>query len=191
MPTSALPWEVKLEVIRGQAKNKLRAVRTPAYLIGAADDCDMVLGDPRFSDVHICILIKPEGVWLRHVGFLPEITVNGIKTTKLLLADGDVLRTGPYEFRINIFKRLERPDSDSTDEISTRIDAPHLRIHPASMDAEVRSQVAQLVADIRSAMSIHSAKVSEPKVKQPESSRVDRVLLPPIWNTSEQEFKRA
>ena len=44
--------KVEIEIVRGRARNMVRPVTVPVYLIGAANDCDLVLGDPQFSEVH-------------------------------------------------------------------------------------------------------------------------------------------
>ena len=69
--------EIQLEIVRGRARNLSRAVEVPAFLIGGANDCDMVLGDPQFPDVHACLRVTPSRVVLRYLGFAPEMTVNG------------------------------------------------------------------------------------------------------------------
>ena len=42
---------VELEIMRGQARRRVRRVAAPIFLIGTANDCDLVLGDPRFPEV--------------------------------------------------------------------------------------------------------------------------------------------
>jgi hypothetical protein len=94
---------VELEVTRGRARHPLRRVEQRTYLIGAAPDCDLVLGDLQFADVHAYLLRDARGVTLRWLGQNPELTVNGqVVETAIGLADQDRLRTGPYEFKIHI-----------------------------------------------------------------------------------------
>lgn len=101
-PTASLPYRVSLEIVRGQARQRLRPIMNPAFLIGMADDCDLVLGDPQFPEVHAYIRTSSEGVTLRHLGFAPPVTVNGNLATQQPLADGDRIRTGPYEFLVHL-----------------------------------------------------------------------------------------
>jgi len=100
-PTLLLP-EVNLEIVRGQARQRLRPVAASAFLIGAANDCDLVLGDHRFADVHSYLFRRPGQVTLRRLGFEPELSVNGQVVDFVALSDGDRIRTGPFEFRIHI-----------------------------------------------------------------------------------------
>ncbi len=112
VPTLPATW-AELTIVRGEARNKRRRINVAAFLIGRADDCNLVLSDPQFPDVHACILLREGGVWLRHLGFMPEITVNGNVATRVRLAHGDRIRTGPYEFRVSIRgpARRETPDT--------------------------------------------------------------------------------
>jgi hypothetical protein len=84
----------------------VRPVGGPAFLIGAAGDSDLVLGDAKFPEAHSYLLVSAEGVAVRWLGFGPTLTVNGRQVTdRALLSDGDLLQTGPYEFRISIHDR--------------------------------------------------------------------------------------
>ena len=72
-----------------------------AFLIGTAKDCDLVLGDGRFPEVHAAG--GPTGVTVRWLGDGPELTVNGRQALlSAPLADGDLLKAASYEFRVRI-----------------------------------------------------------------------------------------
>ncbi|HEV2970450.1 MAG TPA: FHA domain-containing protein [Pirellulales bacterium] len=94
--------QVDLEILRGRAQNRVRPIKVPAFLIGSAPDCDLVLGDNRFPEAHSYLLLSPNEVSLRWLGIGPEVAVNGEPIQKARLRDGDHLRMGPYEFRISI-----------------------------------------------------------------------------------------
>src|SRR5262245_57157562 len=80
------PLRVELEILRGMARQRVRLVRVPTFLIGAADDCDLVLGDGQFPEVHTYLRVA-SGVTLAHLGFAPTVTVNGRPVTKTPLSD--------------------------------------------------------------------------------------------------------
>jgi hypothetical protein len=111
---SALP-SVELEISRGRARELVRPIEGLVYLIGAAEDNDLVLADPQFPDSHSYLLRSPLGLTLCWLGEGPEVTVDGVPTLgTALVPDGSRLRTGPFEFRI----RLTWPsvaDSDAAD----------------------------------------------------------------------------
>ncbi len=95
--------QVSLEIVRGRARNKLRPVEARAFLIGSATDCDLVLGDPHFPPVHAYLLRTPQATTIRWLGSGPALSVNhrdAIESEPL--ADQDLIRTGPYEFRVHI-----------------------------------------------------------------------------------------
>lgn len=102
--------QVELEITRGNARSKLRRIDQPVYLIGTSPDCDMVLGDPQFADVHAYLMVDCSEVTLRHIACGPEVTVNGSPVRQAILLDQARIRTGSYEFRIHIrAPRLPRP----------------------------------------------------------------------------------
>ncbi len=100
---------VELEILKGRARNRVRLVTGAAYLIGAAADCDLVLGDPRFPEAHSYLMLSPESVALRWLGLGPEVTRNGLLLGRAMLEDGDLLQTGPYQFRVSIEYREPSP----------------------------------------------------------------------------------
>jgi hypothetical protein len=102
---------VELEILRGRAQNRVRPVKVPAFLIGSALDCDLVLGDHRFPEAHSYLLLSASEVALRWLGVGPEVSVNGKTIQRARLRDGDHLQLGPYEFRISIRLREATPDS--------------------------------------------------------------------------------
>lgn len=103
---------VELEITRGQARRRVRKVDVPVFLIGTADDCDLVLGDPQFPEVHSYLFLSAEGVWIRHMGSEPAIAVEGRLVKSAQLCDGDHVRTGAYEFRVSIGSPVDWDDGD-------------------------------------------------------------------------------
>ena len=104
---------VELEIVRGHARRRCRPVSVPAYLIGRAEDCDLVIGDPGFPDAYAYLLIRGRQLLLRHLGFAPELRVNGRPVTQVPLSDGDLLQAGPYEFCVHIMPH-EAGSSDTS-----------------------------------------------------------------------------
>jgi len=100
--------QVGLEIVRGKASRRIREVSPPVFLIGAAEDCDLVLGDLRFPEAYAYLYVTIRGVSVRHLGEGPELYVNGELTESALLADGDILELGAYEFQVHIEERTPR-----------------------------------------------------------------------------------
>jgi hypothetical protein len=135
---------VELEILRGRAQNLVRPVKVPAFLIGSALDCDLVLGDHRFPEAHSYLLLSGSEVALRWLGVGPEVAVNGEPIHKTQLRDGDHLRLGPYEFRISI--RLREPTPDTVEPQILRLN----RRPPDDLDSATR-EIRGLLAEIKRA----------------------------------------
>ncbi len=99
------PWQlprVELEVTRGRTRQALRPLESRAYLIGAAPDCDLVLTDAQFPAVYAYVMRDADGARIRAIAESPLLTVNNQKVEEVRLTDGDLVRTGPYEFRVRV-----------------------------------------------------------------------------------------
>jgi len=94
--------QIELEITRGRVRNRVRVMRGTTFLIGSGHDCDLVLGDPQFEELHSYLIWGSQGLVLRHLGFAPEITVDGRPVRKIVLRSGARIRTGPFEFRVRI-----------------------------------------------------------------------------------------
>jgi predicted component of type VI protein secretion system len=98
-PAAAL---VELEILRGHARQRRRPVNVPVYLIGTAEDCDLVLGDPAIPEVHTYLYLRAEGVTIRTLGAAPKLKLEGIEVETARLRDGDRFAIGPFAFRVHI-----------------------------------------------------------------------------------------
>jgi Inner membrane component of T3SS, cytoplasmic domain len=139
---------VELEILRGRAQNRVRPVKVPAFLIGSATDCDLVLGDNRFPEAHSYLLVSPNEVALRWLGVGPRVTVNNEPVDKARLADGDHLQMGPYHFRIAIHQ-LEAPPEEAEPRI-LRLD----RRRPPDDRGAAGREIRGLLAEIREAVGV-------------------------------------
>jgi len=128
---SALP-RVELEISRGRAKQLVRPIEGLVYLIGAAEDNDLVLADSQFPDSHSYLLRSPLGLTICWLGEGPEVTVDGLPVLGTsLVPDGSRLRTGPFEFRIRLtWPAVPEADPAEADDFPR---SPHL---PESISGE-------------------------------------------------------
>ncbi len=101
-PQSVTDVAVDLTIHRGRARRLVRPVHGPVFTIGAEENCDMVLGDEQFPDIHSYVCVRSGVVSLRYLGAGPPVTVNGREVRWGELRDADRIRTGPYEFRVGI-----------------------------------------------------------------------------------------
>lgn len=118
----------------------------PAYLIGRAEDCDLVLADESFPEAFAYILIRGQQVLLRHLGFAPALAVNGRVVTQVRLEDGDLLQAGRYEFRVHVRPR-ENGHSDTTDSTDATGVRPETR--RAMAHTEALAEALDLIRCIR------------------------------------------
>ena len=98
---------LSLEVTRGRVQQRLRPIRTRVFLIGAAHDCDLVLGDLQFPEAYAYLLVHENRVSIRRLGAGPELRVDGEVVEAAELFDGDRMGFGPFELRV----RMEEPAS--------------------------------------------------------------------------------
>lgn len=108
---------VQLIVRRGETRRRVRPVRGPVFTMGTADECDLLLGDQQFAELHCYLCVRDGRVTLRQVSSAPLITVNGRELRWGELVDGDRIRTGPYEFQLQLCQSpmtdgVNRSDSD-------------------------------------------------------------------------------
>jgi hypothetical protein len=96
-PPGASVW---LEITRGRARQTIRVVSGPVFLIGSAPDCDLVLGDPSFPETYAYLLVQGDSVTIRRVGDAPDLLVNGEPIESSEVAAGDRLAFGPFELTL-------------------------------------------------------------------------------------------
>ncbi len=66
--------------------------------IGRGTDCDVHLGDPRVLLHHAALEERPGGIFIEALGD-GALDVNDVPVRSAPLAEGDIVRVGPFEFR--------------------------------------------------------------------------------------------
>ncbi|HEX3996998.1 MAG TPA: FHA domain-containing protein [Pirellulales bacterium] len=160
---SSLP-QATLEIIRGRARQRIRPIVRPAFLIGSATDSDLMLGAEQFPAAHCYLLLNPDGVGLRWLGFAPEVLVNDRPVEKAELHDGDLLKTGPYEFRIRIRRgdtvlRLSHPTDAEHDARNPKNESPRGK-SSGPQDTAADREIDSLLGDIRRAFGLEDRRVA-------------------------------
>jgi hypothetical protein len=151
---------VELEIMRGRARNRIRRIDVPVYLIGSAADCDLVLADSGFPDVHTYLYVTKEGVSVRRLGEGPELAVDGQVMQASTIRNGQRLQLGSYEFTVHVGESAPRPDKSPVPtpklpaiaELMATPPSSTLHLQPAGV-AEVRC----LLADIRATLQIETS----------------------------------
>jgi hypothetical protein len=93
---------VELLITAGRARQRIRRVAGPVFLIGSSMDCDLILGDALVPSVHSYILVTAQGVRMRHLGAAPEFRINGQPADVVQLADCDQIDIGQFSFVAHI-----------------------------------------------------------------------------------------
>ena len=102
---------VQLEITRGRARDKIRHVEGRTFFIGSGSDCDLVLGDDHFPELHSYLLLTSQAVVIRHLGQQPTMFVDGRPHSRAVLTDQARIQIGPYEFTMHI---AARPTTEAT-----------------------------------------------------------------------------
>jgi hypothetical protein len=115
---------VAVEITCGRARNRVRPVQRTTYFIGAGRDCDLVLSDPQFAEVHAYLMLGVGGVTIRHLGQSPALIVNGRPVRRAILTDQSVIETGPFQFRVHIQPAAvpAPPASDAVQQVTRLLD---------------------------------------------------------------------
>ena len=93
---------VELEITRGRVQQRIRCVKSKIFLIGAASDCDLVLGDLQFPEAYAYLFVNGSEVTIRRLGAGPELLVCGEPAETAELFHGDMIAFGPFELRVRI-----------------------------------------------------------------------------------------
>jgi predicted component of type VI protein secretion system len=142
---------VELEILRGRARNKRRRIEVPVFLIGSARDCDLVLADADFPDVHTYLYVNRGGVSVRRIAESPTLAVDGRDVQSAAIVDGQKLQIGGYEFEVRIDRPTNLRESDDHDEPSLATSDPR-----GEADHPGLSLVRALIEDIRAALKVEA-----------------------------------
>jgi hypothetical protein len=140
---SGLP-KVTLEILRGRARNLVRLVNVPVFLIGSSSDSDLVLGDLSFPETYAYVFVRADGVSIRYLGEGPQLLVNNEAKSATQLTDGVKLSCGTYEFLV----RVQEPDRVGDNKRRARLRT--LRASEAHIDDEGADEVFALLQQVRS-----------------------------------------
>jgi hypothetical protein len=107
----AIGPQVSLEITRGRVQQRIRHVKSRVFLIGAATDCDLVLGDLQFPEAYAYLFVSGSEVTIRRLGAGPRLVVCEECVESAELFHGDRVAFGPFEFRVQIDEPPHRPRS--------------------------------------------------------------------------------
>ena len=94
--------------------------RKESFLVGKSKRCEIVIGDPRISDVQAKVGTKDNRYFIKNLGPQP-ISVNGHHTGGQFLNNGDELALGESKFVIQLDKTDQQPSASSPMEEKTMV----------------------------------------------------------------------
>jgi hypothetical protein len=159
MMKSKCAQRIELEIVRGLAQQRRRAIEGPGFLIGTSCECDLVLRAAQFSEVYACLVVSPSQVSMRQVGDGPAILINGQPAGDAALRDGDRIVAGPFEFIVHITPPSENrsPDYEPPSRSPTRWSTAK-----EDGDAVTMRLATKLLSDIRAALDEQRAAMRRP-----------------------------
>lgn len=142
---------VSLEITRGRVQQRVRPIAGKVFLIGAASDCDLVLGDLQFPEAYAYVFVSGSRVSIRRLGAGPELLVCGEPVENGELFHGDLLELGPFELRV-LIEDAPRGSWHDDDEV----DSSSATLRQNAEQAGAIHEVRMLLVDVRRAFADES-----------------------------------
>ena len=148
---------IKLMVLRGETRNLDRPIAAPAFLIGAANDCDLVLQADDVPPVHCYLFRNGDECQIRSLGFEPPLLVNGKQVESASLQDGDKLSIGEFEL---LLRELPQSAFAPRGVISSQDEEADVEMR--EIERQAKELVAEIVRDVRAILAGLSMSTYEP-----------------------------
>ena len=163
VPATAGPGELVLQ--NGRQTGARRPLCTPTTFIGRTDDCDIRLNVDGVDPMHCLIVLGPDGVRLRDLNSVHGTFVNGVRADNALVRHGDLLKIGPFQFRVELNLAPSCPaaiDENSVEELreAVRIQAAAIAAQQAALEEE-EMRLAQRRSDMQQQEEQLAARLAE------------------------------
>jgi pSer/pThr/pTyr-binding forkhead associated (FHA) protein len=126
------PGELVLQ--NGRQAGARRPLCSPTTLIGRTQDCDIRLNVDGVDPLHCLVVFGPDGVRLRDLNSVHGTWVNGVRAENALLRHGDLLKVGPFQFRVEL--NVAPSCAPEIDENSVEKHREAVRIQAAAIAAQ-------------------------------------------------------
>lgn len=100
---------VSISIVRGKATAATREMKGRSLLLGSGPQCDIQMRSHEVAPKHALVARTAGGVAVQSLDSDRPVFVNGVPVGEGLLADGDVLRIGPFELSLAIEGGAEAP----------------------------------------------------------------------------------
>ncbi|MGD9054527.1 MAG: FHA domain-containing protein [Desulfobacterales bacterium] len=100
------------KLIQKSNPKKYHETRKASFLLGRSKECDIIISDPKISDVQAKVGTKDNRYFIKNLGS-NKISVNGQPTEGQFIKNGDELALGKSKFVVEVAEK-ERPGSKLT-----------------------------------------------------------------------------
>src|SRR5579884_2415136 len=109
-PPRATPWPVLTPLVSPQVRRvRSVVVNRPVCVVGARSLVHLPLDSPLVSRTHVLIVNEEKNTYLRDLASRNRVFINGAAVREAVLADGNLLRVGPFAFCCRVGPADERP----------------------------------------------------------------------------------
>jgi pSer/pThr/pTyr-binding forkhead associated (FHA) protein len=106
----------ELVLQNGRQAGVRRPLGSPTTFIGRNQDCDIRLNVEGVDPMHCLLVFGEGGMQLRDLNSVSGTYVNGIRAENVPLQHGDVLKVGPFQFRVELPARAVQSDETPVEE---------------------------------------------------------------------------
>jgi pSer/pThr/pTyr-binding forkhead associated (FHA) protein len=180
-PVAAEPGE--LVVQNGRQAGMRRLLNAPVTFVGRGANCDIRLNVKGIDPLHCVVIAGPNGVELRDLNSADGTFVNGTRVDHVSLQQGDLVKVGPFQFRLELplvaadSSAVEPPAAD--DRESLRIQAAAVVAQQIALDEEETRmrERRQALQQQEEQLSAHLAEKQRQMQLWSESNRAEREAL--------------
>lgn len=122
----------------GRQAGTRRPLGTPTTFIGRTQGCDIRLNVDGVDPMHCVLIPRADGIHLRDLNSAQGTSVNGEQVESALLCHGDLLKVGPFEFRVELPPAPPKLDDAPIDELraAARIQAAAVAAQQIALEEE-------------------------------------------------------
>jgi pSer/pThr/pTyr-binding forkhead associated (FHA) protein len=124
----------ELVLQNGRQAGARRPLGMPATVVGRTEGCDVRLNVDGVDPLHCLLVFFNGGVQLRDLNSLHGTYVNGSRVQNVTLQQGDLLKVGPFQFRVELSIAVPEPLAQLENSIEE--DRSAMRIQIAAVAAQ-------------------------------------------------------
>ena len=128
----------ELVLQNGRQAGSRRPLGSPMTFIGRHPRCDIRLNVDGIDPMHCVLAVGPGGITVRDLGSSGGTFVNGVRIEQNILQNGDTLKIGTSQFRLELAPAALKADDASNDELreSLRIQAAAIAAQQIAIEEE-------------------------------------------------------